>query len=219
MTVLHMENRSNWLSVLQQIKSIVDLVETHRVRDEIVKWNFTTQIIFNEFRNVLGTVAAKKCSLDRFAHLKLTRRNFELLTRWRYANEYTRTVASCSAVECSTHQINNTDSFECIFHTDSGQLLQMIGNRNVEFRRIDEFGCSAFFRNFRFTIVDVNCKDLIGTWVFAADNCWKAKSAESKDGATAAWSNLCSIHSWEKMKKSSSFASSRYLFNNTLPAP
>src|SRR6188768_4274277 len=102
---------TNRLALVHEIESVVDLVERHHVRDEVVDVDLLVHVPVDDLRHVgAATRAAERRALPDAAGHQLERAGLYLLTRPRDADDDRHAPAAMAALERLPHEIDMTDA-------------------------------------------------------------------------------------------------------------
>src|SRR5262245_28337344 len=103
---------------MHQIERTIDVLERHRVRDEIVDVDFAVHVPVDDLRHVGPAASATKGGAFPDAPCdQLKRSGFDLLTRARDTDDDGHTPAAMAALERLTHQIHVAHTLETVIRS------------------------------------------------------------------------------------------------------
>src|ERR1700716_3937671 len=106
---------------MHQIESLVDVIERHFVRDEIIDVDLAVHIPVDDLRHFRAPAYAAECGPlpDAPGH-QLKRSSADFLARSGHADDYRHTPAAMAAFQRLTHEFHVADTFETIIRAAVG---------------------------------------------------------------------------------------------------
>src|SRR5690349_10888778 len=105
----------NRFARVHEVERLVDVVQRHRVRDQVVDVDLALHVPVDDLRHVRAAARAAECSaLPHPPGDQLERPRLDLLTRARNADDHRHAPAAVTTLQRLAHQIDAADALEAV---------------------------------------------------------------------------------------------------------
>src|SRR5450432_4034142 len=166
---------------MHQIESVVDVLERHLVRNEIIDVDFAVHVPIDDFGHVgAAPRAAERGALPDATGDQLERPRGDFFARAGDANDDRNPPAAVGALERLAHEIDVADALETVVGAAIGEGHKVRNQIALDFLGIDEVGHAEFFRQRLAAIVQVDADDLVGAHQTRALNDIETNAAQAE---------------------------------------
>src|SRR5580704_7365875 len=178
---LERHERADRLAFVHEIERVVDLLDRHHVRDEIVDVDFLVHVPVDDLRCV-GTAAgaAERTPLPHAAGDELERTGLDLLSGAGDSDDHRHTPAAVATLERLAHEINVAHALEAVVRAAVRERNQVLHEVPLDFLRVHEVRHAELLRERLAPRVDVHANDLVGADEVRALNHVQADTTEAK---------------------------------------
>src|SRR5256886_16397828 len=154
-------HRADRLALVHQIEGVVDLLQRHDMRDQLVDLDLAVHVPIDDRRP--GGGAAGAAERRTFPHPpgdQLERSGLDLLPRSGDADDDRHTPATVAALERLAHEIDVTDALEAVIGTAVGEAHQVLYQVPAELLGVHEVGHAEALGERFAARVDIHADDL-----------------------------------------------------------
>src|SRR5690606_4711607 len=185
---------ANRFTFVHQIEGIVDLLERHRMGDEIVDVDLALHVPVHDLRYVgASTRTTERSALPHASGDELERAGSDLLACARHADDYGNAPAAMAALQSLTHQVDVAHALEAVVGTAVGETDEVRDQVLADFLRIDEMRHAELLGELFALRVDVDADNHVRADHARALNDVQADAAQAKDHDFRAGLNLGGI--------------------------
>src|ERR1700682_4900231 len=121
------DHRADRLALVHQIEGVVDLLERHDMRDQLVEFELPVHVPVDDPRHVgAATGAAERSTLPHPTGDQLERPGLDLLPSSGDADDDRHAPPTVAALERLAHEIDVTDALETVVGTAVGETHQVL---------------------------------------------------------------------------------------------
>src|SRR3984957_19891942 len=183
------------LAFVHQVESIVDFLERHRMRNQIVDIDFLVHIPVHDPRH-LGAAAhaAEGRSLPHASGYQLKRAGLNGLAGARDADDDRHAPAAMAALERLAHDVDVAEALETVIRAAVRERDEVRDQVAFDLFGIDEVGHAEFFGELLAPRIDVDADDLVGADEMRALDHIETDAAQSEHHHIGARLDLCGFH-------------------------
>src|SRR3954463_1408258 len=156
-------DRADRLAFVHQVEGVVDALERHHVRDEVVDVDLAFHVPVDDARHV-GTAArpAERRAFPGAPGDELEGARLYFLSRARHPDDHRDAPAAMAALECLAHHVDAADALEAVVGAAAGELHQVRHEVAAYLARIDEMREAELARQRLARRIQVHADDLVG---------------------------------------------------------
>src|SRR6185295_9546444 len=148
---------------MHQIESLVDLLERHHVRNQVVDVDLLVHVPIDDLRHVPASArSTERRALPHATRHELERTGLDLLPGASHPDDHRNSPTSMTALQRLAHQVDVPDALEAVVGTAVSHADEMLHQVAAHFLRVHEVRHSELLRQRLASRIDVHADDLVG---------------------------------------------------------